>query len=96
MPIQEMWVLSLDWEDPLDKETATHTIIPPSFLAHGQRNLVGDIHGVSKSQTRFSDSAITMAWLLLDFRQLGKSCADVTHHYESSTQHSAWHKKGAQ
>ena len=24
---QEMWVQSLDWEDPLEKEMATHTSI---------------------------------------------------------------------
>ena len=37
---QEMWVGSLHWEDPLEKETATH----PSILAWKipcQRSLVG-------------------------------------------------------
>ena len=27
LPIQETWVLSLDWEDPLEKEMATHSSI---------------------------------------------------------------------
>ena len=38
--MQEMGVLSLGWEDPLEKGMAT----PPVFLpgkSHGQRNLVG-------------------------------------------------------
>lgn len=34
-------------EIPLDKEMATHTIIPPS-KAHGWRNLVGDIMGFQR------------------------------------------------
>ena len=47
MPVQEMWVLSLDRGDPLDKEMATHIIIPP-MKAHGQRNLVGDLMGFQR------------------------------------------------
>ena len=38
--MQETWVRSLGWEDPLEKEMAT----PPIFLpgkSHGQRSLVG-------------------------------------------------------
>ena len=38
--IYETWVRSLDWEDSLEKETAT----PPVFLlgkSFGQRSLVG-------------------------------------------------------
>ena len=38
--MRETWVRSLGWEDPLEKEMATH----PSILAwksHGQRTLVG-------------------------------------------------------
>ena len=27
LPMQEMWVQSLDWEDPLEKEMATHSSI---------------------------------------------------------------------
>ena len=35
---QETWVPSLGREDPLEKETATHSIFLPGKL-HGQRNL---------------------------------------------------------
>ena len=35
--MQETWVRSLDWEDPLEKEMAV--FLPGVF--HGQRNLVG-------------------------------------------------------
>ena len=39
----ETWVRSLDWEDPLEKEKATHSSI-----------LAWEVHGVAKSQTRLS------------------------------------------
>ena len=35
---QEMWVLTLGWEDPLKEEMATHSSILPS-KSHGQRTL---------------------------------------------------------
>ena len=35
--MQETWVLSLGWEDPLEKEMATHS----SNLAKEERSLVG-------------------------------------------------------
>ena len=46
--MQETLIQSLDWEDPLEKEMATH----PSLLAwrfHGQRTLVG--YSLRGSQT---------------------------------------------
>ena len=54
LPVQEMqetWVRSLGWEDPLEEGMATHS----SILAgesHGWRSLAGyTVHGVAKSQT---------------------------------------------
>ena len=38
--MQEMWVRSLDWADPLEKGIATHSSILPG-KSHGQRRLVG-------------------------------------------------------
>ena len=46
--MQETWVQSLSWEDPLEKGTATHT----SILAW---RIPWTAHGVSKSRTRLSD-----------------------------------------
>ena len=38
--MQETWVQSLGWEDPLEKGMATHSrFLPGEF--HGQRSLVG-------------------------------------------------------
>ena len=41
------------WEDPLEKGMAAHTSILPGE-PHGQRRLVGSVHGVADSQTRLS------------------------------------------
>ena len=45
----ETWVLSLGWEDPLEKEKATRS----SILAW--RVPWTTVHGVAKSRTRLSD-----------------------------------------
>ena len=46
--MQETWVQSLGWEDPLGKETATHL----SILAWMDRgDWQATVHGVTKSQT---------------------------------------------
>ena len=39
--MQGTWIQSLGWEDPLEKEMATHSLVflPGEF--HGQRSLVG-------------------------------------------------------
>ena len=38
--VQETWIQSLGWEDPLEKGMATHcSVLPGEF--HGQRSLVG-------------------------------------------------------
>ena len=53
--VQETWVQSLHWEDPLEKEMANHS----SFLA--MKNLMGRgawwaaVHGVAKSRARLSN-----------------------------------------
>ena len=49
--MQDTWVQSLGWEDPLEKEMATHSVLVPREF-HGQRSLVGHgatVHGVIKS-----------------------------------------------
>ena len=51
-----MWVLSLDWEDPLEEEMATHC----SILAgeyRGQRSLAAIVHGVAENRTQMSTHA---------------------------------------
>ena len=48
--MQEMGVWSLDWEDPPEKGMATHSSILAWRKFHGLGNLVGIVHGVSKSR----------------------------------------------
>ena len=51
--VQETWVGSLGWGDPLEKGMLPTPVFLPG-KSHGQRSLVGYIvHGVAKSQTQF-------------------------------------------
>ena len=48
--MQETWIRSLGWEDPLEKGMAP----TPGFLpgeSHGQRTWRAAVHGVTKSRT---------------------------------------------
>ena len=38
--MREIWVQSLDWDDPLEKEMGTHSSTL-TWKLHGQRSLVG-------------------------------------------------------
>ena len=48
--IQETWVQFLDWEDPLEKEMATHSRILAWRIP--QTEEPGRLHRVAKDQTR--------------------------------------------
>ena len=52
--MQETWVQSLGWEDPLEKGKAIHS----SFLVL-ENSMDCIVHGVAKSRTRPSDFTIT-------------------------------------
>ena len=49
--MQETWIQSLGWEDPLEKEKPTHS----SILAWRIPWTTYIVHGVAKSQTRLSN-----------------------------------------
>ena len=53
--VRETQVWSLGWEDPLEKEMATHSSIP-AWEFHGQRRLVGYSPWGCNSWTWLSDS----------------------------------------
>ena len=63
--MKETWVQSLDWEDPLEKEMATHS----SMLGWGNPMERGacqaTVHAAAKSQTLLSD--FTFSAFPLDF-----------------------------
>ena len=52
--MQEIWVQSLGWEDPLEKGIATHSSIL-AWRIPMDRGAWEAIHGVAKSQTRLSN-----------------------------------------
>ena len=47
--MQETWVLSLDWEDPLEKELIIHSSILPWEISWTEEP--GEVHGVAESWT---------------------------------------------
>ena len=63
--MRETWVQSLGWEDPLEKEMATHSSILawriPWTEEPGGLHIV---HGVAKSWTRLSDFTHTLRSLV--------------------------------
>ena len=57
--MQDTWVQSLGWEDPLEKEMATHSSILAWRIPWTEEpGLV--LHGVTKSQIRLSDQHTTI------------------------------------
>ena len=53
--MQETWVQSLDWDDPLEKGMAIHTPVSLPGPFHAQRGLVGYSSGVTESETPLSN-----------------------------------------
>ena len=55
--VQETWVQSLGWEDPLEKGTATHSSILFGLEDSMDRGAWQDtIHRIAKGQTQLSTS----------------------------------------
>ena len=56
LPIMwETWVRSLGWEDPLEKEMATHSSILAWRIPWTEEPGGATVHAIAKSQTRPSD-----------------------------------------
>ena len=53
--MQETCVLSLGWEDSLEKEMVTHASILSWRIPCTEESWKAPVHGVAKSQTRLSD-----------------------------------------
>ena len=53
--MQETWVRSLGWEDPLEKDMATRSSILAWRLPKDRGALLATVHGVAKSLTQLSD-----------------------------------------
>ena len=55
LAIQETWARSLGWEDPLEKEMATHSSILGWRIPMDRGAWWATVHGVAKSQTQLSN-----------------------------------------
>ena len=55
--MQETWVQSLGWEDPLEEGMATHSSILAWRIPMDRGTWWATVHGVTKSQTRLSNTA---------------------------------------
>ena len=55
--VQEAWVQSLGWEDPLEEGMATYSSILAWRIPRDRGAWCAAVHGVSKSQTQLSDQA---------------------------------------
>ena len=53
--MQETWVQSLGWEDPLEEATATHSSILAWRIPMDRGAGQATVHGVTKIQIRLSD-----------------------------------------
>ena len=53
--VQETWVQSLDWEDPLEEGMATHSSILAWRMPIDRGAWQAAVHGVTKSRTQLSD-----------------------------------------
>ena len=53
--MQETWVLSLGWKDPLEKRVATHSSILAWRIPMDRGAWWATVDGVAKSWTRLSD-----------------------------------------
>ena len=70
--MQETWVQSLGWEDPLEKGKATHS----SILAW--RIPWTTVHGVANSQTRLSDFCFLSSLHFLPNYLMQIECVAIT------------------
>ena len=55
LAMQETWVQSLSWEDPLEKGMATHSSILAWRIPTDRGTWWATVHGVTKNQTQLGD-----------------------------------------
>ena len=79
---QETWVRPLGWEDPLEKEMATHSTILAGEL-HGRRNLVG----YSPQGCKESDTTEWLHFTSLQTELWGKSHKCLSPHRKQNAYH---------
>ena len=53
--VQETWIQSLGWEDPLEEDMASHSSILPWSISMDRGAWRATVHRIAKSQTQLSD-----------------------------------------
>ena len=53
--MQDTWVQSLGWEDPLEEDMVTHSSILAWSITMNRGAWQATVHGVTKSQPQLSD-----------------------------------------
>ena len=66
---QEIWVQSLGWEDPLEKEKATYPSILTEKIPMDRKAWWAIVFGVEKSQTQLSEHTCTQTLLMIHFQE---------------------------
>ena len=86
--LQETWVQSLVWDDPLEEGMATHSSILAWRIPWTEEpGGLHTVHGVAKSRTRLSESAHTFKelWihLVLFYKPYSCFCSYFPKYYKS-------------
>ena len=61
--VQETWVQSLDWEDPLEEGMASHSSILAWRIPMDRGAWGATVHGVAKSQTQLRTKDSAAQWI---------------------------------
>ena len=75
--IRETWARSLGWEDPLEEGMITHSSILAWRIPMDRGAWQATVHGVAKSWTRLSDTALS-TWDNRNIRRLATKCRFIT------------------
>ena len=86
--MQETWVRSLGWEDPLEEGMVTHSSILAWRIPMNRRTWQAMVHGVAKSQTQLSELAHmhagSLMHSLLQFSLFGEGGVPELAHFTDS------------
>ena len=67
--MQETWVRSLGWEDPLEEGMAIRSSILAWRIPRDRGARPETVHGIAKSQMRLSKAQTSLIFKVLNFRQ---------------------------
>ena len=83
--MQETWIPSLGWEDPLEEDMATHSSILVWRIPMDRGAWRAIVHGVTKSQTRLRDKTSTAQRGSIDNKNLRiiRYSHSTSHHRQS-------------